>query len=252
MKTHDITKANQYIDKGEVKTIITFRTQQLYDLWENEMSGQISDGMWENSNKTDWLWRNAYVQLGPETKVEVTSIWAVGRKSFGMNKELWDVIGDRIIEENGFKNEKEAKAAWREIATAIYNVTQTKEAREISDRLVEEKRATTRSQYEKVLDEWKALEGIKCSNWDPRSYIYASLDFNKHQKRYLDGTSREGHDYLFLHLHEDRNGNLSHKIEWHDTKFYAEAGKLAETIQAIKDFSAKLLEIAGTPVTTLF
>lgn len=248
---NDIAKANQYIDKSNVRTVITFRTQQLYDLWVNEMSGQISDGMWENSNRTEWIWRNVYVQLGDVTKVEVTSTWDIRRKSFGMTKELWDVVGDRILDENGFATEKEARAAWREIAQAIHNAAIGPEAQRISEGLRAEKRNNAKSQRQGILDEWKQVEGLKCSDWDS-SYVYASLDFNQREIANRDGSVRKAHSWLFLHIEEDREGNLKHRIEWNSVKWYAKPGKLLETLKAIKEFDAKLLELQGTPVNTLF
>ena len=102
--------------KSDVK--IVFRNQQLLNLWENEMSGQISDGNWENSRNTSWIW-NASTELGDETKVIVANEFVVGKKSFPMSKFLWEIIGDRILEENGFDTEKSAKSAWKEINNAI-------------------------------------------------------------------------------------------------------------------------------------
>lgn len=151
-----VERANKYVNKNNIQTVITFRTQQLLDLWENEFKGQISDGIWENSHRTDWLWNGSvYVQLGEETKVETTSQWIIGRKTFGMTTGLWDIIGDRIISENGFKNEKEAKKAWREIAMAIFNAQVTKEAIELSDKLREEQEKIVKSDKESLMEEFK-------------------------------------------------------------------------------------------------
>lgn len=151
-----VERVNKYVNKNNIQTVITFRTQQLLDLWVNEFKGQISDGMWENSRNTGWLWnRNVYVQLGEETKVETTSQWIIGRKTFGMTKDLWDIIGDRIISENGFKDEKEAKKAWREIAMAIFNAQVTKEAIELSDKLREEQEKIVKSDKESLMEEFK-------------------------------------------------------------------------------------------------
>lgn len=112
----------------DVETIFTFRNEQLLNLFLNEMQGQISDGMWENSRHTDWLWKNVIYRLGQETKVEVFNSWNIGRKSYPLVKELWDVIGYRLYGEQdettaGYQTEREARAAWRELNLAIYNVT---------------------------------------------------------------------------------------------------------------------------------
>lgn len=236
-KINNIENANKFINKGDVRTIITFRTQQLYDLWVNEFSGQISDGMWENSNKTEWLWQNVWVRMGNETKVEVYSIWRIGRKSFGMTKDLWEVIGDRIIEENGFASEKEARAAWREIATAIYNAAETQEARKFCERLAQEKKDKVNSQKEEMYQEWRDVCG---DSKDISNYSYMHYDFNEHDVKYCDGSVRKQHSYLFLHLQADSEGNLKHKIQYNSAYWYVPAGKLAEAIEAIKEFDNKM------------
>ena len=66
-------------------TVIVFRTQRLLDLFKKVMLGQISDGMWENSRDTDWLWRNAAYVLGNETRVVVSYSFVIGKKNFMIN-----------------------------------------------------------------------------------------------------------------------------------------------------------------------
>lgn len=235
---NNIEDANKHVDKGDIRTIITFRTQQLYDLWVNEMSGQISDGMWENARHTDWLWRNVLVTLGDETKVEVASAWGIGRRSFGMTKDLWDVIGDRIMDENGFATEKEAKAAWREIAQAIYSATATPAAQSIRELYQKEKQQKANDQKDALKAEWLAAgadeQGCNGSYWS------ATIDLNPYVFNDIQRTS-----YLFLHVRTDSNGVLSTQIEYNSSKFYAAQGKLVETVEAIKEFDRKLLQIKG-------
>ena len=108
-------------------TVITFRTQRLLDLFRKEMQGQISDGMWENSRNTDWLWRNVACVLGNETRVVVSYSFVIGKKNFMINSSLWDCIGERILKELEYSSKKEVYADWREIAEAIRN------AREMND-----------------------------------------------------------------------------------------------------------------------
>ena len=102
-------------------TVIVFRNQQLLDLFINNMQGQISDGMWENSKSTEWLFNNVACILGDTTKVVVRFAWTSRRVSYPLTNELWSIIGDRILDENGFNNKKEAFAAWKEIYNAIRN-----------------------------------------------------------------------------------------------------------------------------------
>lgn len=110
----------------DAETIITFRNEQLLNLFINEMQGQISDGYWENGRNNKWLWSNVIYRLGQETKVEVFSSWHIGSKSFGLPKDLWDIVGYRMWGPKdettaGYQTEKEARKAWRELAIAIYN-----------------------------------------------------------------------------------------------------------------------------------
>lgn len=236
-KINNIENANKLVNKGDVRTIITFRTQQLYDLWVNEFSGQISDGMWENSRHTEWLWQNVWIKLGNETKVEVYSTYVMGRKSFRMSKDLWNIIGDRIIKENGFANEKEAKAAWREIATAIYNAAETKEAREFRAQLAQEKKNKMNSQKEEIFQEWREVCG---DSEDISKYNYMSYNLNEYEVRYSDGSVYKRTSYLYLYLYSDSLGNLKHKISYNDAHWYVPKGKLAEAIEAIKEFDKKM------------
>ena len=119
-----MTHANQTDINNSTRgfnTVIVFRTQRLLDLFKKEMQGQISDGMWENSRDTDWLWRNAAYVLGNETRVVVSYSFVIGKKNFMINSSLWDCIGERILRELEYSSKKEVYADWREIAEAIRN-----------------------------------------------------------------------------------------------------------------------------------
>jgi hypothetical protein len=112
--------SQEEIDKAG--TVLTFANQKLLNLWENEMSGQISDGQWENSRNTEWLWRDTAVKLGDKTKVEVKRGYGYNNKtSFPFGSDLKDIVGERATEEAGFKDLKETSKAWKEINDAIKN-----------------------------------------------------------------------------------------------------------------------------------
>lgn len=130
--------SQEEINRAEV--ILTFANQKLLNLWENEISGQISDGMWENSRNTDWLWKNSATRLGDTTKVEVTNQYIVGKKSFPLNGELKSIIGERATEEAGFKDMKEMSQAWAEISNAISNVSENKEQRQVRENALQQDR----------------------------------------------------------------------------------------------------------------
>lgn len=112
----------------EYSRIWSFRTQEQMDLWINEMQGQISDGRWENSRYTDWLWKGYDLYMvDPDQATQLTLLgggYGPRRTSFGMSKsDLVDYISDRVYTENGFEYDdfRSLKAAWKEIQEAIKN-----------------------------------------------------------------------------------------------------------------------------------
>lgn len=224
---NNIEDHNKWVDKTQVETIITFRTQQLFDLWINEMQGQISDGMWENSRHTDWLWRNVLLKLGDETKVEVTSLWRVGRKSFGMSGELWDIIGDRIMDENGFETEKEAKKAWKEIALAIANPTVTKEILEIVQTAKEEKKKKVQDQWPELYKEWMDA-GVHESKYSTFSTFQA----------YIDEENKKG--YISVDKVTTRENELKTSLRYDERTYLVKKGNLAEALKALREFATKM------------
>lgn len=224
---NNIDEQNKHVKLTELETVITFRNQQLLDLWVNEISGQISDGHWENSRHTEWLWSNVLLRLGDETKVEVFSIWKVGRKSFGMSGELWEVIGDRIMDENGFETEKEAKKAWKEIALAIANVTQTKEVQDIVEKARQEKAQKIKNQWQSLLKEWReaGVEENVYSNYT--SYYF-----------YMDPVNRRGLICPDKSLNDE--GVLRTVLRVDNKTYYVAKGNLKEALQTLRDFKRKM------------
>lgn len=207
----------------DVDTIITFRNEQLLNLWINEMSGQISDGMWENSNKTEWLWKNIIYRLGPETKVEVFSSYRIGRRSFPMVKELWDVIGDRLYGEHdettaGYQTEKEVRAAWKELNLAIYNVKELPRDDE------------WRTKRTKADSEFRSMVGnLRKQAQEEREKVTG----NNYGGVYLDPETRK--TYMPIET-----------VVWNETYYFrinkafkVPAGKLAEGLEEIRELSKK-------------
>jgi hypothetical protein len=47
---------------------VYFNDQKLLNLWENELSGQFSDGAWENTPSASWLWKDIAVARGSKMK----------------------------------------------------------------------------------------------------------------------------------------------------------------------------------------
>ena len=214
VKHRTVEEHNKYVDKSNVQTVITFRTQQLLDLWLNEFEGQISDGEWENCRKTDWLWNNkVWLQLGDKTKVEVRYNWMIGRKRFGMVQELWDAVGNRIIGENGFVDEKEAKKAWREIAVAIYEAVVSDECIKLIDELKAEASKADAEQKAEMLDEFKSV----CDSIDEfgRGKVgeYITVRMNTQPKRFSVSV-----DSYRVPMHN----KMSHSVECGHLKSYIE------------------------------
>lgn len=145
----------------EYTRVWSFRTQEQMDLWINEMQGQISDGAWENSNGTDWLWKGHDVySLNPEKPTSLTYIgswgWQRRRTTFGMSKAgLVDYIEERVYTQNGFEygDFKALKSAWSEIQEAIKNAKEEGYGSILYKKLVEKPRA-----YSKALKEAKTQE----------------------------------------------------------------------------------------------
>lgn len=224
---NNIEEHNKWVDKTQIETIITFRNQQLFDLWINEMSGQISDGMWENSRHTEWLWRNVLLRIGDETKVEVVNAWNIGRKSFGMSGELWDIIGDRIMEENGFETEKEAKKAWREIATAIANASVTKEILELVQKAKEEKKKKVQDQWPELYKEWMDA-GVQESKYTSFSAF----------STYIDEENKRG--YISVDRTSTREGELKTRLRYDDKNYTVKKGNLKEALKTLREFATKM------------
>ena len=220
-KINNIEDLNRRVNKTELHTIITFRNQQLLDLWVNEMSGQISDGMWENSSNTEWLWRNVLLRLGEKTKVE--SIAPIGRRSFGMSPELWSCVGDRILDENGFESEKDAKKAWAEIAAAIRNAEYSREVYKVIEEAKEERDRKVKEQWPELLKEWLEA-GIE----DSSSADYHSYSF------WVDPENKTG--YASVRRGFTREGELRTVISYVGSTYNVKKGHVKEAIEAIRTF----------------
>ncbi len=75
---------------------MTFRTEIQKLLFTNELSGQISDGQWENTRPHDhWEnWCNAEILVGDNVGRDFSTI----KDNYNLNsKDLLDVVGQRMI-----------------------------------------------------------------------------------------------------------------------------------------------------------
>ena len=64
-------------------THIVFNDQKLANLWK-EVEGQISDGKWENTPGTDWLWHRTKVLSGPKNVIKVSGNWLAKKKNYDL------------------------------------------------------------------------------------------------------------------------------------------------------------------------
>jgi hypothetical protein len=78
----------------DTSTIITFKDPIEKALFDEELTGQISDGMWENTRNTEWLWA-AKTQLGDSNAISFHSYH--GKTGFRF-ASLIEHVGDRMIE----------------------------------------------------------------------------------------------------------------------------------------------------------
>lgn len=227
--THDVKEVNRGLLLKDVKTIITFRTQQLLDLWVNEMSGQISDGMWENSRNTEWIWSNVLVRLGDKTEVTVRPTFGGARRThYPLTAELWNVVGDRILAENGFASKKEAYAAWREIAEAIRNF---KTFSDEDAKMVVDSQKEIESQ-KRVLRAELFKEGAEVLGVDSYGNLN-SLSIYDENKKWV------GSIYCYTYVSD--NLSACWKIQLLDKlNFIAGLGHLAEALEFAKDAALKM------------
>ena len=110
------------------RTVITFKDQRLLNFWKNFMEGQLSDGAWENSNNTDWLWAQSLAGLGAENRVCVMNSYCAGRKTYKWDKVFENLIDNGTctdwITDSGFADKKEFKEAFNTVSNMIRDYTE--------------------------------------------------------------------------------------------------------------------------------
>ena len=120
----------QSTDRLESEKFV-FRKQAIMDLWKEELTGQLSDGMWENSWRgrhfNDYnYWGGLKTELGPVTKVETPRIGHFRCFISFNSKFLLDCVGDRMLEivrkTEPNATMKTVRAYNKEIANAIRRV----------------------------------------------------------------------------------------------------------------------------------
>lgn len=87
----------EYSEK--VEGTITFKTYSQYALWEYELIGQLSDGMWENTKPYDhWeFWSDLKSMVGNNTGVKVKDTYIHPAYNGYNFSRLIEYVGDRML-----------------------------------------------------------------------------------------------------------------------------------------------------------
>jgi len=106
-------KSNAGFDRSSLKRgtgIIWLPTWSAIELWQNEITGQLSDGYWENSVPHDhWMpWSKMEVKKG--NPKAIYNGWIQRNKYAVDSKDLIDIVGDRMVNKG-----RMAKALGREL-----------------------------------------------------------------------------------------------------------------------------------------
>ena len=195
----------------EYKRIWTFRTQEMMDLFINEMQGQISDGQWENSRNTDWLWSGADIfRLGDKTELKYGGYCWSKKTGYPLTKDLIDCISERIYTENGFTygDVKALRAAWKEVAEAIKNWKEM--SREEKDKYI--LAPAKRIQKMKENAKLAMIETLRSSNiikWynEAKTNIHSYADFTVNDVKMTVGLSDFSYAKQTLKAKVTYNGN---------------------------------------------
>lgn len=176
------------IDKATVyRRIWTFRTQEQMDLFINEMQGQISDGLFENSVHTDWLYSgNDIFRLGEKTELVYQGFQQYKKLTYPITNEFIDNVAYRIYTENGFEygDRKSLRAAWKEITDAIKN-WRGMTAEEYSTYIAKPLELKKKRNYEEKLALVNVLRDSKYIDWQDddkteyKSYGHITIDEKK-------------------------------------------------------------------------
>jgi len=77
---------------------ITFPNSSCVALWNNELTGQMSDGMWENSGPRDhWkFWGDLDAQVGADCKVVSPRLWECRKTGYNF-AALYEIVGERMV-----------------------------------------------------------------------------------------------------------------------------------------------------------
>lgn len=228
------------IDKATVyKRIWTFRTQEQMDLFINEMQGQISDGLFENSVHTEWLYSgNDIFRLGEKTELVYQGLQCK-KLNYPITNEFIDIVANRIYTENGFEygDRKSLRAAWKEITDAIKN-WRGMTAEEYSTYVAKPSELQKKRNYEEKLALVNVLRDSKYIDW---------LDDDKTEYKACRYITVDGKELFFNFCvtdYEKQTLNVcvqhNYGIECREFKFFVKASefdnKLTQAAKLILNF----------------
>lgn len=175
-EAEDKIKSADLASVMKVKTVITFKDQRLLNFWKNFMEGQISDGAWENSNNTDWLWAQSLAGLGDENRVRVINSYCVGRKTYKWDKTFEQLIDDGTctdwITDSGFADKKEFKQAFNTVSNMIRDYT---EDYELIDGMHKAAAAMIQERIDASVEKLKSIGFVQRNEATYSTYLYLPL-----------------------------------------------------------------------------
>jgi hypothetical protein len=77
---------------------LTFRNKAQEEIWNEEILGQMNDGLWENTPNVGWeFWTEVKTSVGGSTSLHPSEMPAGVKTGFGFSK-LTGYVGDRMLE----------------------------------------------------------------------------------------------------------------------------------------------------------
>ena len=175
----------------------TFKDQKLLNLWKNEVCGQVSDGAWENSRGTEWLWENSSAVLSDENSLKVRLMSKVKKKNYPIWKELHQYVGDRMREECGFKDDAELKAACDELQKIIANPVEDDGIFKENQAHAADKAKVKKDSIKALIEEWPdAVKWDKTYDWNIGEFQLKDIkDYNPYTVKPIEGKPGRFHLY---------------------------------------------------------
>lgn len=157
-------------------------------LWSYELTGQISDGHWENSRLHNHWERPCYAKVIVSDTIKAGPNWQHNRGYNFAAKELFDVVGDRMIAYVKFTLAFGNK--WDNIIDSVVGIG----GAQSSDDLMKNAKAVlenlvSRPSYNEAVDGWRAeqilmLEEAIAAGFDQFDYVeYTKTDCRRDLRR---------------------------------------------------------------------